>query len=667
MSATRHNEWAEANQRYLRAALEEVAKALDRHAARAKGGIPNSGGAGRARPPDREATAENETVSALQILCTVFGLSSFEREVLLLCAGMELDAGFAERCAAAQSNPDRRYPTFGLALAALSDPHWSGLSPGGPLRYMRLIEVGNGAGLVQSPLRIDERILHYLTGVQHLDQRLEGFVRPVEPFSELVPSYQKLAERVAGAWSRPGGSAPAVHLRGSDLGTMKAIALHACAQVGFGLWQVSAHHLPIDARELGSLLRLWEREALLGSYALFLACEESDSMDAARLQTVQHFIDAARPGLIVGGEIRRSRSGRPRITLEVGAPTAAEQRSLWLSALGEAAAGLDGDLDYLVTQHRLTPSSIHAAAREALDRQEPGDKNRADAARILREYLSEACRVQARSSLSALAQRIIPAAGWDDLVLPQPQIKVLREIGIHVRQRMKVYEDWGFAAKTTRGLGISSLFAGSSGTGKTMAAEVLAKELGLDLFRIDLSQVVSKYIGETEKNLRRVFDAAEEGSAILLFDEADALFGKRSEVKDSHDRYANIEISYLLQRMESYHGLAILTTNMKKALDKSFSRRLRFIVQFPFPDAEGRAEIWRRIFPAETPLDGLDIGKLAQLNVAGGVIRNIAMNAAFLAAEANQAVGMTHILGAARTEYAKLEKPLTQSEVRGWM
>ena len=199
-----------------------------------------------------------------------------------------------------------------------------------------------------------------------------------------------------------------------------------------------------------------------------------------------------------------------------------------------------------------------------------------------------------------------------------------------------------------------------------MAAEVLANELRLDLYRIDLSQVVSKYIGETEKNLRRVFDAAEDGGAILLFDEADALFGKRSEVKDSHDRYANIEVSYLLQRMEAYRGLAILTTNMKDALDTAFLRRIRFVVSFPFPDAAQRAEIWRRIFPPETPRRRLDLDRLARLNVTGGNIRNIALNAAFLAADAGEPVRMPHLLRRRAGEYAKLEKTLTEAEMRGW-
>jgi SpoVK/Ycf46/Vps4 family AAA+-type ATPase len=238
---------------------------------------------------------------------------------------------------------------------------------------------------------------------------------------------------------------------------------------------------------------------------------------------------------------------------------------------------------------------------------------------------------------------------------------------VHVRQRTTVYETWGFAVKGARGLGISALFVGASGTGKTMAAEVLANELRLDLYRIDLSQVVSKYIGETEKNLRRVFDAAEEGGAVLLFDEADALFGKRSEVKDSHDRYANIEVSYLLQRMEAYQGLAILTTNLKAALDPAFLRRLRFVVQFPFPDAAQRAEIWRRIFPQAMPTENLEITKLARLNIAGGAIRNIALHAAFLAADRHEPVAMSHLLRAARNEYDKLEKPLTETEIAGWV
>jgi SpoVK/Ycf46/Vps4 family AAA+-type ATPase len=309
----------------------------------------------------------------------------------------------------------------------------------------------------------------------------------------------------------------------------------------------------------------------------------------------------------------------------------------------------------------LSASAITAAGEEALSRA------REEVEKALPAILWDCCRAQARPHLENLAQRVEAVATWDDLILPEPQREVLELIARQLRHRRLVHYDWGFAAKSTRGLGLSALFVGPSGTGKTMAAEVLAREVQLDLYRIDLSEVVSKYIGETEKNLRRVFDAAEEGGAILLFDEADALFGKRSEVHDSHDRYANIEISYLLQRMEAYRGLAILTTNLKSEIDSAFLRRIKFVVQFPFPDAAQRAEIWRRIFPAATPTAELDPDQLGLLNVAGGNIRNIALNAAFLAADAGRPVGMEQILAAARTEYMKLERTLTPAEVGGWV
>jgi SpoVK/Ycf46/Vps4 family AAA+-type ATPase len=330
-------------------------------------------------------------------------------------------------------------------------------------------------------------------------------------------------------------------------------------------------------------------------------------------------------------------------------------------SLGPIASQLDGQVERLVAQFDLGLDEIKAAGTQVKAAGEP------HADRDIAALLWDACRATARKNLDDLAQRIEPAADWDDLVLPDQQKQTLRELGIQIRQRARVYETWGFASKGKRGLGISALFAGASGTGKTMAAEVLARELQLDLYRIDLSQVVSKYIGETEKNLRRVFDTAEASGAILLFDEADALFGKRSEVKDSHDRYANIEISYLLQRMEAYRGLAILTTNLKSVLDTAFLRRIRFVVQFPFPDAANRAEIWRHIFPAQTPTENLDVNKLARLNVVGGNIRNIALQAAFLAAERDEPVRMIHLLWAARTEYAKIEKPLTNTEIRDWV
>ena len=346
----------------------------------------------------------------------------------------------------------------------------------------------------------------------------------------------------------------------------------------------------------------------------------------------------------------------------VNKPTNSEQQVIWQAKLGRNVQNLNGHLETLVSQFSMNLHTIETVATEVLGRQAFQTKQEDD----FQQILWETCRVRTRPQLDDLAQFIEPMADWHELVLPKQEKQVLRDIATHLRHRTKVYESWGFARKSNRGLGICALFAGASGTGKTMAAEVLANEFRLDLFRIDLSSVVSKYIGETEKNLRRVFDAAEDTGAILLFDEADALFGKRSEVKDSHDRYANIEVSYLLQRLEIYRGLAILTTNRKSALDTAFLRRIRFIVNFPFPDAGQRAQIWANIFPAETPKGALDMQKLARLNIAGGNVKNIAMNAAFLAAEADQPVQMKHLLRATRSEYAKIEKSLTESEVRDW-
>jgi SpoVK/Ycf46/Vps4 family AAA+-type ATPase len=265
--------------------------------------------------------------------------------------------------------------------------------------------------------------------------------------------------------------------------------------------------------------------------------------------------------------------------------------------------------------------------------------------------------------MDMLAQRITPKATWNDIVLPEQQHILLRHIADQVNQRNKVYDSWGFRRRNSRGLGMTVLFAGESGTGKTMGAEILANHLQLDLYRIDLSAVVSKYIGETEKNLRKLFDAAEDGGALLFFDEADALFGKRSEVKDSHDRYANIEVNYLLQRLEAYQGLAILATNLKSGLDDAFTRRLRFCVTFPKPDEAQRLLIWQQVFPNELPLAALDYAYLAKtFKFAGGSIYNVALNAAFMAASDGQMVTMSHILTAIRIELSKEDRLINERD-----
>ena len=636
--------WHEANQRYLNAALGSVREALEGHA----------GGNARKRRRQERDVGAFDPPPALETLCGAFGLSAFERDVLLACAGVELDSAFAACCAAAQGDERRAYPTFGLALAALEEAHWSALSPAAPLRRWRLIEVGAGETLTTSPLRVSERVLHYLAGVQHLDESLEGFLVPVHPPDDLPASQRALIERVLNLWSDD-PAPPVVQLCGDEGSGKESVAAAACVALDFGLYAMRAEDIPTAPAERDALVRLWEREAVLGRCALLVDCEGAEAK-----KVVLPFVESAHGMIFVSARDPMRLPRRRSIRLDVRGPSSAEQRSLWRGVLGPSAAELNGKLGEITSQFSLGPQGIRAAGTEALD----AISRRPD--QELGSVLWEACRSQARARLDDLAQRIEPAAAWEDLILPPHQKNVLREVLANVRWRARVYDEWGFATKGSRGLGISALFAGASGTGKTMAAEVLAGELKLDLYRIDLSQVVSKYIGETEKNLRRVFDAAEEGGTVLLFDEADALFGKRSEVKDSHDRYANIEVSYLLQRMESYRGLAILTTNMKSEMDPAFLRRLRFVVRFPFPDAAGRAGIWERIFPPGTPTEGLDFHKLARLNVAGGNIRNIALQAAFLAANRGEPVRMAHLLRAAYTECAKLEKPLTEAEIGGW-
>jgi hypothetical protein len=662
MSAPAQACWPEANQRCLAAALAVLREALDDHAARA-GGTPRSDQASRqARAAWQRAQAELAAPTALDALTAAFGLSPFERDVLLLGAGMELEAGFASHCAAAQGDPRRNYPTLGLALAALPEAHWSALVPSAPLRRWRLIELEAGDTLTTSRLRIDERVLHYLAGVPCLDERLRGLVVPLAVATDgLPPSHEALACRIADLWavSQESAAWPVIQLCGEERLGQHEVAAAACARLRLRLHVLRASDVPAPPADRHALATSWDRESVLSGSVLLVDCETCDSAEAAR--TVPAFLDALSGLVFVSGRDPLRSGQRITVRFDVPRPTTAEQQALWETALGPLAGRLNGQIQGLVTQFRLGAAGIRAASAAALGGLAQGEGG-ADPGRLL----WDACRVQARPRLDDLAQRIEPAAGWHDLVLPEPQRQVLLEIATQVRHRLRVYETWGFGHRGARGLGIGALFAGPSGTGKTLAAEILAGVLGLDLYRIDLSQVVSKYIGETEKNLRRVFDAAEEGGAILLFDEADALFGKRTEVKDSHDRYANIEVSYLLQRMEAYRGLAILTTNLKSGLDAAFFRRLRFVVQFPFPDAAQRAQIWQRVFPPETPTEGLDLERLARLHVAGGNIRNIALHAAFLAAECGEPVRMTHVLRAARGEFAKLEKTLTEAEVGGW-
>ncbi len=649
--------WEEANRAYLMQSLQPIKQAL---AKRIETTSPST---------DHNFSFESEYVQpeepvmfALEGLCLTFGLSTFERDLLLLCVGMELDADFPVLCGLAQGDMQKNYPTFSLGYSILENPHWNAIMPSAPLRRLQLIEIGRGGVLTLCPLKINERILHTLVGVEDLDERLRSIVEPLHDLTIAVDSHQQIATHLAQTWSmaKGKGDLPIIQLCGEHSQTKRAIAYNICQKLGLNLSLLSTTALETHNIPLHQFIDLWKRESILTASALLIECLDLDTQSQQN-KTVYQLIDKLEHPLIISSRERVASSMHSLIQVDVDKPTSKEQIQLWQQILGSHSVELNGHVEKFVCQFNLDANDIKAACTNALSRNGTVEEKN------LAESLWDACRVQARPQLESLAQRIKPMTRWDDLVLPEAQKDTLRAIVAHVRQRSKVYEQWGFAQKSDRGLGISGLFSGPSGTGKTTAAEVLALELNLDLYRIDLSSVVSKYIGETEKNLRRVFDAAESGGAILLFDEADALFGKRSEVKDSHDRHANIEVSYLLQRMEAYRGLAILTTNMKNALDTAFMRRIRFVVQFPFPDVQQRAEIWRRAFPKDTPTEGLDVQKLAKLSVVGGNIRNIALNAAFLAAESGEPVMMKHLLIAARSEHSKLDKPLVDSQVKGWV
>ncbi|AFZ23002.1 AAA+ family ATPase [Cylindrospermum stagnale PCC 7417] len=614
--------------------------------------------------PETESLSLPETTSSssLNQLCHLFNISPFERDILLLCLGMELDPDFSDICA--QVSPYQTYPTFALAVAAFPRADFRFVSSRSPLLGWQLVQVGEGLSFTQSPLRIDHRILCYLLGEPEIDAKLSGLIRPISTdVAVLAPSHQHLANQISTAWLQTSSSAslPIFQLCGADITSKQSIAAVACQQFDCNLMQMSAEFLPTSPDECHHLLQRWHREAILTNCVLLLDCDTISPADPLRAATLAQFIEGINSLLIVSTQERLRQRQRPLLTHDVPPLTHQEQLNLWQTHLGANAGELNGDVNAIVSQFNLSTATIQAACLH-VNNQGNGEEKEA-----LKTQIWNFCRSQARPHLDDLAQRMESSATWEDLVLPEREKRILQEIATHLRHRSQVYQDWGFAKKGGRGLGISALFHGQSGTGKTLAAEVLAREFRLDLYRIDLSATVSKYIGETEKNLRRIFDAAETGGAVLLFDEADAIFGKRSEVKDSHDRHANVEVAYLLQRMEAYQGLAILTTNLKDSLDQAFSRRIRFMVQFPFPDTQARAEIWQRAFPPQTPTEDIAFDKLAKLNVSGGNIRNIALNAAFLAADGRKAVRMSHLVQASQREYLKIGRSLTDSEIKGWI
>lgn len=617
--------WTDRNHRHLVMSLALLRARLDP-------GVPEASVRQLARELDEHARAM-PAAPALTVLQERFGLSGFELSLLLTTAGVMLDGGFGAFVHELFGGP----PTFGLAMAHLPDAHWSAMTPNAPLRRWNLVRLGPGSP-VSAPLSVDEQIAHSLVGLPEPGERTRQLLTRLRPDPTAPP---ELVDRLVQIWSAP---EPALaQLDGSDAAAKRSVAAEASAMLGSDCWALDAHDLPDTAAERAELARHVHRDALLLGATVFVDAHDVDEPQRQRVATFLRHLPG-RAALSTRDPVHVG--GRPGVHVVVDRPDLATRRALWIQALGREGE----DVDAVAAQFGLGADAIRALAQT--DRRGPA--------------LWEACRRQARSALADLAQRIETRADWSDLVLPDAQTAQLRQIVAHVRHRYRVHHEWGLSRTSSRGLGISALFWGPSGTGKTLAAEILAGELGVDCYRVDLSALVSKYIGETESNLRRVFDAAEAGGALLLFDEADALFGKRHEVGDSRDRYANMEVGYLLQRVEAYTGLVVLTTNLRDHIDEAFLRRIRFSVRFPFPSTAERKRIWRRCLPDELPTEGLDFERLAQLKIAGGNIRSIVLNAAFLAADAARPLGMDLVLEAARAEYAKLGRPLSPGELAGW-
>jgi hypothetical protein len=605
-----------------------------------------------------------EPLPALVILKRRFGLYDFEQYLLLLCAAMELNTWMPSLCARAQDDLNKPYPTFALAMSLFKDAAWDTISSQRPLRYWRLIEINQlmGQPLISCPLKGDERIINFIKGLNYLDERIVRLSSPFDAIAgenDLPPSQEQIVNEVLGNLKQPQRKQfpTSVQLIGVDPISKQLVAQKIATGLNLNLINLSVELLPSQPSEVEELAKLWQRENLLLPIAGYLDMQKADSVvkteggHPTSGSFLQRIVSLSQGIFFISTrEVRADMYATSRI-VEVNKPTPPEQQTEWTNLLGEKA---NGSPALLAGQFNLNVTTI----REIVQRVTETGMVTHD----LHKGLWKGCLSQTSPELDMLVQKLDLKSTWDDIVLPEASLKQLMQIANQVKFRSIVYDNWGFRKKMNRGLGINALFVGESGTGKTMAAEVLANELNLHLYRIDLSGVVSKYIGETEKNLRRVFDAAEDGGAILFFDEADALFGKRSEVKDSHDRYANIEVNYLLQRMESYGGLAILATNKKNALDEAFTRRLRFIINFPFPGTKERRAIVQKSFPSSVPTSGLDYDRLATLNLTGGSFYNIAINAAFHAAEKGSAVTMPIVLSAAKAEFQKMERPVKESD-----
>jgi AAA+ superfamily predicted ATPase len=628
-------------------------------------------------------SAERGIFLALPSLAHLFALSPFEWQTVMICMAPELRRKYDTLYAYIQDDITRKRPSVDLVLnllCASEAERWharSVFADQAPLfRHGILHRVedprspSGSSGLAQF-LQLDQRMLTYILGNHHLDGRLDGYARLIAPSSSLEevlvePTIKtRLLHVTRQRFSQPSSEAQqlVLYFHGPYGVGKRDLALGLCAQWDCPLLYVDLELLLARETDVATGLRLALREGRLLYAALYVdhvdALLREEGKARGWMKALAHTAEAYGWLTFLAGEkpwsLQVVFDQESFCAVEIPMPDAPMRQAAWERAMERFTPGAECDwAGPLASQFRLTPGQIHDAAAWAEQRHAMQGGPQA----ITRAELYAACRSQSHHKLGELAVKVEPHYGWDDLVLPADKLEQLTEICSQMAHRSRVFGDWGFQRKLSHGRGLSALFAGPSGTGKTMAAEVMAHELQLDLYKIDLSGVVSKYIGETEKNLARVFQEAESSNAILFFDEADALFGKRTKIADAHDRYANIETSYLLQRMEAYEGMVILATNLRENMDEAFTRRIRFIVDFPFPNATNRKLIWQTHFPREAPVGAdLDYEWLAQqFQITGGNIKNVVLNAAFFAAADGGVIGMAHVLRGARREFEKIGK-----------
>ncbi|KOV67658.1 ATPase [Streptomyces sp. MMG1121] len=603
--------------------------------------------------------------SVLGTLAARFGLSPLDIDLLLIALAPDLDARFERLYGYLNDDLTRRRPTVGLALElcalASASPVRFRLSPGAPLVAGGLLEVTEPERPPLSRvLVVPDRVTGYLLGDTEPDARLAGVLGTAAQDPTAEADEVRWAARAARSGPGP------VHLldRGGDAPGLAAAALRTA---GLGTLVLDAAALARRSADLPALARVAALEArLTGAGVIIGPLEELPPAPAERARSTGELCAALRgiPLFTHGTEgWDPAWAADTPAVLPVAPPSPARQAARWRHAL--ALAGADGSargeadaLAEAVAAHRLDGGQLRRAASAAV--RTAGLAGRP----VSPDDLRAAVRAQNGAGLARLARRVEPGVGWDDLVLPPPTRRRLRELAVRARHREQVLGQWRMRPGGGRGRGVIALFAGESGTGKTMSAEVVAADLGMDLYVVDLSTVVDKYVGETEKNLERIFTEASAVNAVLLFDEADAIFGKRAEVKDAHDRHANIESAYLLQRMESFDGIAVLTTNLRANLDEAFTRRIDVVAEFPVPDAAQRLALWERCLGELLPRAAdLDLGFCAdRFELAGGSIRACAVTAAYLAAESGEPLAMRQLVAAVVQEYRKLGRLVLESE-----